>query len=197
MLRGKPGEQSLQGLLVLRVTLVHQLQNNRGDVRDDVLRFNLLSQRRDLRVKAAVVLAGTAQSYPSGRFDFAKAPPLLIVHGSADPLVPFARAEDAFNVARGPKGLLRIEGGGHLAPTSPDAYAATTDFFEAYDGFVRRRLRCLIIGRYARGHWQGTLGNALFDALNLTCLVRLANPDPSPAAKPLPSSGDSGGSRMR
>ena len=72
-----------------------------------------------------------------------------------------------------------------------------TDFFEAYDGFVRRRLRCLIIGRYARGHWQGTPGNALFDALNLTCLVRLANPDPSPAAKPLPSSGDSGGSRMR
>lgn len=71
------------------------------------------------------------------------------------------------------------------------------DFFEAYDGFVRRRLRCLIIGRYARGHWQKTLGNGLFDALDLLRLARLANTVPSSAAQPLPSSGDPGGSRMR
>lgn len=90
------------------------------------------TKRRDPRVRAAVVFAGTAQPYPSGKYDFAGAPPLLVAHGTADSLVPYARAEDGFNAARGPKGLLRFEGGDHLAPTSPDGYAATTDFFDAY-----------------------------------------------------------------
>ena len=87
---------------------------------------------RDPRVKAAVVLAGTAQKYRRGKYDFTKAPPLLIVHGVEDSLVPFAQAEDAFNAARGPKGILVITGGDHGAPTTAPAYQATTDMFEAY-----------------------------------------------------------------
>lgn len=99
---------------------------------------------RDPRVKAAAVLAGTLQEYPTGRYDFAAAPPILIVHGTDDSLVPFSRAEDAFNAARGPKGILVLTGGDHGAPVSPSAYAATTDLFEAYlrgDDDAATRLR--------------------------------------------------------
>lgn len=87
---------------------------------------------RDPRVRAAVVLAGTTQPYPKGRYDFTKAPPLLIVHGTDDSLIPYARAVDAFNQARGPKGILTIAGGDHGSPASVAAYRATTDMFEAY-----------------------------------------------------------------
>ncbi len=90
------------------------------------------TKRRDPRVKAAVVLAGTAQDYPTGKYDFAKAPPLLIVHGTEDSLVPYGNGVEAFNRARGPKGLLTLTGGDHSAPASDEAYAATTDMFDAY-----------------------------------------------------------------
>ena len=38
---------------------------------------------------------------------------------------------------------------------------------EELDGFVRRRLRCHIAGRYAKGRWQQILGDELFHALGL------------------------------
>lgn len=90
------------------------------------------TKQRDARVKAAVVMAGTMQRHPEGKYDFTEAPPLLIVHGTEDSLVPYALAEDAFNAARGPKGILALRGGDHGSPASPEAYAATTDFFDAY-----------------------------------------------------------------
>ncbi len=94
---------------------------------------------RDPRVKAAAVLAGTPQRYPKGRYDFAEAPPILLVHGDADELVPYELGVGAFNRARGPKGLLTIAGGAHGSAAAlsspaavPQVLAATTDFFDAY-----------------------------------------------------------------
>jgi fermentation-respiration switch protein FrsA (DUF1100 family) len=98
----------------------------------------------DKRVSAVAVLAGTPQAYPTGKYDFTKVPPILIVHGTDDALVPYDAAVGAFNKLRGPKGLLTITGGDHGSAASPSlAGAATTDFFDAYlrgDLAARNRL---------------------------------------------------------
>lgn len=101
------------------------------------------TELRDPRVRAATILAGTAQRLPRGRYDFAKAPPVLLVHGTDDTLVPFDASIAGFNRLRGPKGLLSIEGGDHGSSAGPSAYAATTDFFDAFlrgDEVARLRL---------------------------------------------------------
>jgi len=87
---------------------------------------------RDPRVTAAVVLAGTLQPYPEGRYDFTEAPPLLIVHGTQDNLVPYSAGVRAFNRARGPKGLLTIQEGDHGSAAGSLVLQATTDMFDAY-----------------------------------------------------------------
>lgn len=105
---------------------------------------------RDPRVKAAEILAGTAEKYPKGRYDFANAPPLLFVHGSEDELIPYEDGVAGFNRARGPKALLTVTGGNHGSSAAlsdpaaePTVLQATTDFFDAYlrdDAAARRRL---------------------------------------------------------
>jgi len=93
---------------------------------------------RDPRVKAAVVMAGTTEGFGSGTYDLPSAPPLLLVHGTADELVPYRGAVLVFDQARGPKGLLTIHGGSHQsaaglsAASAAEVMATTTDFFDAY-----------------------------------------------------------------
>ncbi len=97
----------------------------------------------DERIDAVAVLAGTAQKYPKGRYDFGSAPPVLVVHGTEDNLVPYDAAVEGFNRARGPKGLLTITGGDHGSAASPTVYDALTDFFDGYllgDAAAKRRL---------------------------------------------------------
>jgi RNA-directed DNA polymerase len=58
------------------------------------------------------------------------------------------------------------------------------DYFnKAFDQFVRRRLRCHISGRYAKGRWQQVLNIELFDGLGLERLS-LLGPGPNPLAAP-------------
>jgi len=93
---------------------------------------------RDRRIKAAVVMSGDAITFPNGKVDDVGAPPLLLVHGNADPTVPFVSSVDVFNGAHAPKGLLTIEGGNHGSPVDPSGRAfgsvvrATIDFFDRY-----------------------------------------------------------------
>jgi dienelactone hydrolase len=93
---------------------------------------------RDPRIAAAVVMSGDPIVFPTGHPDFSRAPPLLLVHGNADPAVPYVSSIDAFNAAHGPKGLLTLLGGNHDAPVDPSGRAftsvvrTTTDFFDAY-----------------------------------------------------------------
>ena len=93
---------------------------------------------RDDRVKAAVVMAGDPLSFPNGSFEYADAPPILLVHGTADELVTYEASVDVFNAAKAPKGVLTITKGDHGAPASPagaafaSVVATTTDFFDAY-----------------------------------------------------------------
>ncbi len=92
----------------------------------------------DSRIKAAVVMAGTTEGFPPGHYDVSKAPPLLLVHGTADQLIPYRSAPLIYNEARGPKGLLTLVGGSHDGAAGHDPRSAstvirtTTDFFEAY-----------------------------------------------------------------
>ncbi len=92
----------------------------------------------DPRVKAAVVMAGTTEGFPPGHYDFSKTAPLLLVHGTADQLIPYRSAPLIYNEARGPKGLLTLVGGshdgaaGHDPRSAPTVIRTTTDFLEAY-----------------------------------------------------------------
>jgi dienelactone hydrolase len=98
---------------------------------------------RDRRIDAAVIMAGTLEKFTKGRFDLAHAPPVLLVHGSDDSLIPYDLGVAAFNEARGPKGLLTILGGSHGSASGALAYAATSDFFDAYlrgDAAAKARL---------------------------------------------------------
>lgn len=93
---------------------------------------------RDARIKAAEVLDGDPEAYPSGKYHFGGDPPLLVVHGTTDALLPFSQMVGVYNSAKGPKGLLALEGADHvswLAPSSKwinSAVKTTTDFFDAY-----------------------------------------------------------------
>ena len=93
---------------------------------------------QDRRVKAAVVMAGDEVPFSGGTYDMASAPPLLLVHGTADELLPYPLAIGMFNDARGPKGLLTIHDGSHesaaglSASSSSSVLRTTTDFFAAY-----------------------------------------------------------------
>jgi uncharacterized protein len=40
--------------------------------------------------------------------------PLLLLHGTADPLIPYAHSQRLFDKAREPKTLITVEGGGHI-----------------------------------------------------------------------------------
>lgn len=93
---------------------------------------------RDGRIDAAVVMSGDPIAFPTGRVDFGPAPPLLFVHGDADPTVPYVSSVNAYNAAHAPKGLLAVVHGDHGAPVNPQGpgfssvVAATTAFFAAY-----------------------------------------------------------------
>jgi hypothetical protein len=92
----------------------------------------------DSRVKASVVMAGTTEGFPPGHYEIAKTPPLLLVHGTADELIPYRSAPLIYNQAQGPKGLLTLVGGSHDAAggqdprSAPTVIRTTTDFFERY-----------------------------------------------------------------
>ena len=81
---------------------------------------------------------GDPLTFPNGRFDYAEAPPILLVHGTADALVTYEASVDVFNTAKAPKGVLTIEKGDHGAPMNPtgatfdNVVETTTDFFDAY-----------------------------------------------------------------
>jgi fermentation-respiration switch protein FrsA (DUF1100 family) len=58
--------------------------------------------------------------------------PILLSHGTADTLVPFALGQKLFNAVKSPaKHFFKIEGGGHNDPEPPEYEAALTSFLVA------------------------------------------------------------------
>lgn len=105
---------------------------------------------RDPRIDAAVSLSSTAAPYNDGSYDFGASAPLLLVHGTADALIPFDESVRVFNEVEAAKGLLRlndVDHGSFLRP-SGHGFATTThsivDFFRTHlrgDREAEERLR--------------------------------------------------------
>nr|WP_127497758.1 alpha/beta hydrolase [Actinoplanes solisilvae] len=93
-----------------------------------VTTLGLLSNSRDERLRAGVVLAGR-QILPQP-FTGPETP-LLFVHGRRDQVVPYADGRAAFDAVDWPKAFLSVTDGGHVASgRSLDVIAATsTDFW--------------------------------------------------------------------
>lgn len=80
-------------------------------------------------------------SYSAARYVQALAPlPLLLIHGTADPVIPYAHATRLLDQAQAPKRLITVEGGGHIEALTPrfgHTYQdAVVDFFDAALGLL-------------------------------------------------------------
>ena len=57
--------------------------------------------------------------------------PVVVLHGTRDPVVPFADGEELYRLAREPKGFWAVEGAGHVAGLSkPEVRRQLVDFLE-------------------------------------------------------------------
>jgi hypothetical protein len=92
----------------------------------------------DERVDAAIIIAGTSQLLPGKNFDWSRTPPLLVVHGENDTVIPYDEGARIFNSARSPKGLFTLIDSDHNSYLFSDSRAfpitakATLDFFNGY-----------------------------------------------------------------
>jgi dienelactone hydrolase len=83
----------------------------------------------DKRIRAAVAMSGVAAIVDDEYFK-GKNTPLLILHGDADPLVPYSAAQSAFKSAKAPKFLLTFVGGSGAQGEA--LFSSTTDFWDRY-----------------------------------------------------------------
>jgi dienelactone hydrolase len=94
---------------------------------------------RDAHVKAGIIMSGIKVPFDDRPYRFAGTP-IMIMHGTNDPLLPYSSAQDAYaQVDATPKYFVTLIGAGH-APQyedSPDPHDAvveqvTLDFWNAY-----------------------------------------------------------------
>ena len=109
---------------------------------------------RDPRIDAAASLSAPAAPYGGGEYDFSDTPPLLLVHGTLDPLAPYQESVRVFNSVTAAKGMVTLNDLGHgdfLAP-SDHGFDTTAnsiiDFFRTHlrgDGAAEGRLLAGVI----------------------------------------------------
>jgi alpha-beta hydrolase superfamily lysophospholipase len=90
----------------------------------------------DPRIGAAVVLSGGAFGFPGAWFSDDTPAALLVVHGTADAVNPFASSQSLYDEAAGTKWFVAVEGGSHVGPFTTDESVAdvaalTADFLHA------------------------------------------------------------------
>lgn len=87
------------------------------------------------KLTGAGLLVG--DDYAASKYVAAVAPiPLLLIHGTADNVIPLAHSQRLLAVAREPKRLVEVPGAGHLEPMAATRFGTTyqqalTDFFDA------------------------------------------------------------------
>lgn len=92
----------------------------------------------DPRIDAAIIIAGTSQLLPGWTFDWTRTPPVLVIHGEDDIIIPVAEGRRLFDDLRAPKGLLTLldtDHGSFLFRDSdafPVTVAASVDFWRGY-----------------------------------------------------------------
>jgi len=115
----------------------------RGEVKALILDSAFAGYRRIVRDKliAGIVtlpLAGPAgwtveDGYSPERWIGSVAPvPVVVIHGTKDPVVPFSHGERLYRLAGQPKGFWKIKGGGHAtALRLPDVRARLLEFLDS------------------------------------------------------------------
>ncbi len=101
----------------------------------------------DRRVDAAVAWSGIQLPFPNGSFFTTPTPPLLLVHGTADNIVPYAGSQNAYRKAPPPKAFVTLEKAQHIpyvSPWSDPTINSTTDFFDRYLKGDRKALKRLV-----------------------------------------------------
>ncbi len=68
----------------------------------------------DPRVRAVFSAAGLELPVEGGAFEYGGRPPLLVVHGDADPLVGYAKGQEIYAHAGTPRYFLTLKGQGHV-----------------------------------------------------------------------------------
>lgn len=92
---------------------------------------------RDSRIDAVMIMAGNRFPF-DGTYDLS-GHPVMFLHGTDDPALPYADTFEAYAIAAGPKFFVTLEHGGHSQPfeNTPDEHdalveAVTLDFWDAY-----------------------------------------------------------------
>lgn len=93
---------------------------------------------RDDRIDAVIVMSGARLPFGGGEYDFTGLP-FLLLHGTADPLIPYAEAEAAYAAMAAPKYFVTLQDGSHAPPyeNTPSPHdevvaRVTLDFWDAY-----------------------------------------------------------------
>jgi dienelactone hydrolase len=93
---------------------------------------------RDDHIKAAIIMSGIKLPFGNAAYHF-EGTPVLIFHGTNDPLIPYSTAPTAYASAARPKYFVTLVGAGHAAQyeDTPDPHddvvtKATLDFWNAY-----------------------------------------------------------------
>ncbi len=93
---------------------------------------------RDAHVDAAIIMSGIKLPFDDHQYHFAGTP-VLIMHGTNDPLIPFNTARTAYAEAAPPKYFVTLIGAGHAAAyeDTPDVHdrvveKVTLDFWNVY-----------------------------------------------------------------
>jgi len=86
----------------------------------------------DARIKATIEESGSG---PHGTYPVGASAPLMLIHGTADPVAPYQWSEQEFSVARSPKYFVTLDGAKHIQYDEPwlsISVRASIDFFDRY-----------------------------------------------------------------
>ncbi|GAB5453258.1 MAG: hypothetical protein Hals2KO_35860 [Halioglobus sp.] len=104
---------------------------------------------RDERIDAAISLSATAAPYNNGAYDFSATAPLMLIHGTADALIPHEESIRVFNDVAAAKGILLMQDVEHSTFVAPSGHGfesaanSIIDFFRTHlkgDGEAEDRL---------------------------------------------------------
>lgn len=95
---------------------------------------------RDSRIDAAVSMSAPAAPYNNGEYDFSNTPPLILVHGTVDALIPYEESVRVFNSVEAAKGLVTLNDVGHSEFLIPSGHGFDTVANSIIDSF-RTHLR--------------------------------------------------------
>jgi dienelactone hydrolase len=90
---------------------------------------------RDRRIDAAVAWAGLLLPFTGGTYFSARTPPLMLVHGTADPT--YSASVDIYRQASRPKAFVTLVNGPHIPNIPPWVDPTENSTADWFDGFLK------------------------------------------------------------